>query len=83
MMAKRPISYAVLRGKVIETDLIEFGGHGGDITFLAPNPHKIADQIPVASPRLLEDLYSLSLEDIGLRGVQLHVEVQVDSLLED
>jgi hypothetical protein len=29
MMAKRPISYAVLRGKVIETDLIEFGGRGG------------------------------------------------------
>jgi len=26
---------------------------------------------------------SLSLEDIGLRGVQLHVEVQVDSLLAD
>ena len=64
MMAKRPISYAVLRGKVIETDLIEFGGRGGDITFLAPDPHKIADQIPVASPRLLEDLYTLSLEDI-------------------
>jgi len=64
MMAKRPISYAVLRGKVIETDLIEFGGRGGDITFLAPDPHKIADQIPVASPRLLEDLYTLSLDDI-------------------
>ena len=45
MMAKRPISYAVLRGKVIETDLIEFGGRGGDITFLAPDPHKIIDQI--------------------------------------
>jgi DnaJ-class molecular chaperone len=26
---------------------------------------------------------SLSLEDIGLRGVQLHVELQVDPLLED
>jgi DnaJ-class molecular chaperone len=26
---------------------------------------------------------SLSLEDIGLRGVQLHVEVRVDSLLPD
>jgi len=64
MMAKRPISYAVLRGKVIETDLIEFGGRGGDITFLAPDPYKIADQIPVASPRLLEDLYTLSLDDI-------------------
>lgn len=64
MMAKRPISYAVLRGKVIETDLIEFGGRGGDITFLAPDPHKIADQIPIASPRLMEDLYDISFEQI-------------------
>jgi hypothetical protein len=64
MLAKRPISYAVLRGQVIESDLIEFGGRGGDITFLAPDPHKIAEQIPLASPRLMEDLYELSFEDI-------------------
>ena len=64
MMAKRPISYAVLRGKVIETDLIEFGGRGGDLAFLAPDPHKIVDQLPLASPRLMEDLYELSFEDI-------------------
>jgi len=60
----RPISYAVLRGKVIDSDLIEFGGRGGDISFLAPDPLKIADQIPLASPRLMEDLYELSFEQI-------------------
>jgi hypothetical protein len=64
MIAKRPISYAVIRGKVIESDLIEFGGRGGDLTFLAPDPHKIADRIPLASPRLMEDLYEISFEDI-------------------
>ena len=64
MMAKRPISYAVIRGQVIESDLIEFGGRGGDMTFLAPDPHKIADKIPLASPRLMEDLYTLSFEQI-------------------
>ncbi|MDB5724198.1 MAG: Long-chain-fatty-acyl-CoA reductase [Novosphingobium sp.] len=64
MITKRPISYAVLRGKVIETDLIEFGGRGEDITFLAPDPHKIVDQIPLASPRLMEDMYTLSFEQI-------------------
>lgn len=64
MMATRPISYAVLRGQVIETDLIEFGGRGGDIMFLAPDPHKIASRIPLASPRLMEDLYELSFEQI-------------------
>ena len=64
MMATRPISYAVLRGQVIESDLIEFGGRGGDITFLAPDPAKIASRIPLASPRLMEDLYTLSFEQI-------------------
>lgn len=63
-MAKHPISYAVLRGKVIDTDLVEFGGRGGDITFLAPDPHKIADRIPLGSPRLLKDMYELSLDQI-------------------
>ena len=64
MTSRQPISHAVIRGKLIETDLIEFGGRGGDITFLAPDPHKIADQIPLASPRLMEDLYEISFEDI-------------------
>ena len=64
MMATRPISYAVLRGKVIETDLVEFGGRGGDMAFLAPDPAKIVDRLPLASPRLMEDLYDLSFEDI-------------------
>jgi hypothetical protein len=64
MIAEKPISYAVIRGKVIESDLIEFGGRGGDLTFLAPDPHKIADRIPLASARLMEDLYEISFEDI-------------------
>src|SRR6516164_1366474 len=63
-MPGQPVSYAVIRGKVIDTDLIEFGGRGGDITFLAPDPHRIAGQIPLASPRLMEDLYQISFEDI-------------------
>jgi hypothetical protein len=63
-MTSKPISYAVLRGKVIDTDLIEFGGRGGDLSFLAPDPLKIASQIPLASPRLMEDLYELSFEQI-------------------
>lgn len=63
-MTIRPISYAVLRGQVIESDLIEFGGRGGDLSFLAPDPHRIVDRIPLSSPRLMEDLYAISFEDI-------------------
>lgn len=64
MLATRPISYAVLRGQVIDSDLVEFGGRGGDMAFLAPDPAKIADRLPLASPRLMEDLYTISFEDI-------------------
>ncbi len=63
-MTQQAISYAVIRGKVIETDLVEFGGRGADISFLAPNPQKLADQIPLGSPSKMLDLYELSFEDI-------------------
>ena len=78
MLATRPISYAVLRGHVVESDLIEFGGRGGDISFLAPDPAKIVDRLPLASPRLMEDLYTLTFEDIldylAELGERLHVD---------
>ncbi|TAL02165.1 MAG: long-chain-fatty-acyl-CoA reductase [Rhodospirillaceae bacterium] len=63
-MSKKAISYAVIRGKVIDTDLVEFGGRGGDLAFLAPDPHKLISQLPLGSPSKLDDLYQLSLEQI-------------------
>jgi hypothetical protein len=63
-MSKRPISYAVVRGKVYESDLVEFGGRGGDVTFQAPDPHKLVDQLPLGSPSKLDDLYQLKFDDI-------------------
>lgn len=63
-MSEKPISYAVIRGKVIDTDLIEFGGRGGDINFLAPDPDKIARLLPLGSPARMSDLYRLSFDEI-------------------
>src|SRR5215218_6203654 len=63
-MSERPISYAVIRGRVIDTDLIEFGGRGGDITFLAPDPHVLIGQLPLGSATRMQDLYELSFEQI-------------------
>jgi Acyl-CoA reductase (LuxC) len=59
-----PISYAVIRGEVIESDLIEFGGRGGTINFLAPDPHKLIEKLPLGSPTKMEDLYELSFDQI-------------------
>ena len=63
-MSTRPISYAVIRGRLIESDLVEFGGRGGDISFLAPDPHKLVDKLPLGSPCKMEDLYELTFEQI-------------------
>ncbi len=63
-MSKTPISSAVIRGKIIETDLIEFGGRDGDLRFLAPDPQKIVGALPLFSPTAMDDLYQLRFEDI-------------------
>ncbi|MFV8816706.1 acyl-CoA reductase [Haliea sp. E17] len=58
------ISPAIIRGEVIESNLLEFGGRGGDISFLAPDPAQLIDRLPLASPGQMQDLYELSFEDI-------------------
>lgn len=60
----KPIAQAVIRGKVIDTDLIEYPGRGDVMTFMAPDPKKIVGRLPVASPGDLADLYDLRFEDI-------------------
>jgi len=60
----QPISHAVIRGKVYDSDLIEFGGRGGDMSFLAPDPHKLLGQIPLGSPSKMADMYELTFEQI-------------------
>ncbi len=59
-----PIAPIVIRGKVIETDLIEYPGRGDVMSFDAPDPKKFVDQLPLPSPGDMADLYDLSFDDI-------------------
>jgi hypothetical protein len=61
---QQPIAHTVIRGEVIDSDLIEYPGRGGVMTFLAPDPTKIVDRLPLASPGQLADLYDLRFDDI-------------------
>lgn len=61
---ERPIAHTVIRGEVIDTDLIEYPGRGGMMTFMAPDPRKFVDRLPLASPGDLADLYDLRFDDI-------------------
>lgn len=63
-MADGPIASLIIRGQVIEDDLVEFGGRGGDLTFRAPDPHKYAPRLPLESPSKLRDLYDLRFTEI-------------------
>jgi len=60
----KPIAPMVIRGEVIDSDLIEYPGRGGMMTFMAPDPRKFVDWLPLASPGQLADLYDLSFDDI-------------------
>jgi len=53
-----------VRGKLIEGDWVEYGGRGSTGAFRAPDPAKYVEQLPLASPMDLADLYEISFEEI-------------------
>ena len=61
---EHPIAPMVIRGRVITDDLVLMGGRGGDLSFLAPDPHRYIGQLPLGNPTRLEDLYRLTFDDI-------------------
>jgi Acyl-CoA reductase (LuxC) len=58
------IAHTIIRGEIIDSDLIEYPGRGDVMTFEAPDPGKFVDRLPLSSPGELADLYDLSFEDI-------------------
>lgn len=54
----------IIRGKVIEDDWVQFGGRSGSSKFLAPDPRKYLDQLPLGNPIDMKDLYDISFDDI-------------------
>jgi hypothetical protein len=53
-----------IRGEYIEDNLIAFGGRTRDGGFLAPDPQKYVDRIPLRGPSAMADLYDLRFDDI-------------------
>ena len=58
------IAPAIIRGQVIETDLVRFGGRNGDLEFMAPDPMSILSRLPLGNPSRLTDVYKLSVDEI-------------------
>ncbi len=59
-----PLAPMVIRGEVIDTDLVEYPGRGDVMTFDAPDPRRFVNRLPLSSPGDLADLYDLRLDDI-------------------
>lgn len=60
----QPIAPAIIRGRIVDGDLAEFGGRNGDLSFLTPRPASIAKMIPMGSPARLKDVHALKVDEI-------------------
>jgi len=54
----------IIRGRIIEDNLIEFGGRRGGVTLMTPDVNKYVDEITLRNPADLRDWYSLEMEEI-------------------
>ncbi|MGW5106061.1 acyl-CoA reductase [Nocardia sp. NPDC004123] len=53
-----------LRGEVITDDLVTFGTRTGGAEFQAPDIGRYIDQVPLATPMAMTDLYDVGFEEI-------------------
>jgi acyl-CoA reductase LuxC len=67
----------VIRGEYIEDNLVEFGGRGGDASFLLPDPHAYVERFALGSSTRLADLYDLRFDDIVDYLVELGTRLKV------
>lgn len=64
LAADAPVVAMVIRGQVIESDLVTYPGRGDSLTFQTPDPRKHVNQLALSSPAKLIDLYQLSFDEI-------------------
>jgi Acyl-CoA reductase (LuxC) len=69
----------IARGQVIEDDLVTFAGRHGRMEFRAPDVRKHFDDVVLADPTALRDLYDLSMDDILDYLVELGTRLHPDT----
>lgn len=63
-MTQTPVIPLILRGKIIESDLVEFAGRGGGCSFRTPDVHRLVDQLPLRGLGNFKDIHALKTEEI-------------------
>ena len=64
MSNKKSICKAVIRGEIIEDNLIELGGRDEGFSFLTPDISHYINRLPMGNPNGMADLHELSFDDI-------------------
>jgi hypothetical protein len=54
----------LVRGRIIEDNLVEYKGRRGEQTFLAPDVNLYVDDIPQSNPLEMADMYELKFDEI-------------------
>ena len=68
----------IIRGKIIETDVVEFGARHGRIHFRSPDVSKYLDQLVLRNPGDLAELYDLTFDSIVDYLVELGARLHMD-----
>ena len=72
----------IIRGRIIEDNLVRYEGRRGEIAFLTPDVNKYLDQIVLRNGADLQDYYSVSLDNIldflEELGRRLHPDINPD-----
>lgn len=55
---------ALIRGRLHETELVDFGGRGGGASFHAPDPRRLLGELALADPGAMSDLQELPFDEI-------------------
>jgi hypothetical protein len=55
---------AFIRGRLVNDDLVRFGGRGGSETFNAPDPQQLLGALPLLEPSGLRDLNEIGFDEI-------------------
>jgi hypothetical protein len=77
-MAEQILVPAIIRGEIVERDLVPFSGRGDALTFSAPAPTTLLDRLPLRDPTALADVNALSLDEIVDYLVELGRRLDVE-----
>ncbi|WP_245849191.1 acyl-CoA reductase [Mycobacterium palustre] len=55
---------AIIRGQLIDDDLVTFGGRSGTATFRAPDPHRLLGSLELSDPSRLREVQDLPFSEI-------------------